>query len=272
MGSRSSITLAQRGLATSEAVGLLDLELEGKRCLVTGAANGIGRAVVRRLSEEGARVVGVDIDRQGLDLFVRDGVDADVLVHDIRQEPAALANTLIEVFGPIPLIVNSAGIFVDRSWTRIDEAELKETLDVNLIGPWLLTRALTQELVSRELGGSVVFLSSVHQSVVRGVADYSVSKAGLAMLVKEMAYELAPHSIRVNSVSPGAIATQMARDVPRDRAGDSLVPLRRIGHPDDVAAIVLALLSDVVSSYVTGADIVVDGGLTLHSWVRRGDL
>jgi NAD(P)-dependent dehydrogenase (short-subunit alcohol dehydrogenase family) len=124
------------------------------------------------------------------------------------------------------------------------------------------------DLVQRGSGGSIVFISSLHDHVVRTHPPYSVSKAAVAMLVRELAHELGPHGIRVNAISPGAIHTRAA---PVTGADDEkkvrrLVPLGRIGRAGDIAPMVAVLLSDEWSGYVTGANVPVDGGLGLYTW------
>ena len=137
---------------------------------------------------------------------------------------------------------------------------------MNLRAPWFLTRTLVRALVDSGRRGSVLFISSLHDTFVRRAPHYSASKGGVAMLVKELAWELAPHGIRVNAISPGAIWTGegSAPDAPT-------VALGRLGRPDEVASIAAVLLDDEVSSYVTGANVRVDGGLALHNWLTDRD-
>ncbi|MFL5843470.1 MAG: SDR family NAD(P)-dependent oxidoreductase, partial [Solirubrobacteraceae bacterium] len=129
-----------------------------------------------------------------------------------------------------------------------------------LRGPWFFTRALTEALIESGRRGSILFISSVHSSQVRLYPHYSASKAAVAMLVKELAYGLGRDGIRVNALSPGWIGPPVGEVAER-------VALRRAGTPGDVAPMALALLDDTVSGYVTGADVAVDGGLALHSWL-----
>ena len=244
---------------------LVDLGLAGKRALVTGGAAGIGLGIVRRLLSLGADVVVVDRDEDALRAAAAPGV---VPVHaDLSDgRTARLADDLVREHGPIELIVNNVGVTSPAGFLELEEHEFERVFRTNLQGPWFLTRGLVRHLIDTGTPGSVLFVSSLHQSRLRLNPHYSASKAAVAMLVRELAYELAPHRIRVNSVSPGWIRTR-----PPDPAADApllaRVPAGRPGEPDDVARQAVVLLSDAWSAYVTGANLVVDGGLALHSWL-----
>jgi 3-oxoacyl-[acyl-carrier protein] reductase len=224
--------------------------------------------VATRLAELGARVVALDRDEDALNAtcasserlipHVADfaGGDTDELGRDVARR-----------HGPIELIVNNVGIDTPESFRELDPAGFDRTFATNLRGPWFFTRPLVQDLIEREQTGAIVFISSLHDHVVRTHPQYSTSKAGVAMLVRELAHELGPHGIRVNAISPGAILTRAvsasADDAARVRR---LVPLGRIGQPADIAAMAAVLLSDEWSAYVTGANVPVDGGLNLYTW------
>jgi NAD(P)-dependent dehydrogenase (short-subunit alcohol dehydrogenase family) len=247
----------------------VDLRLAGKRCVVTGGAGAIGQAICEELHTQGVLVVAIDSD-EGAEARLQ-ALGIPCVTSDLRHDPSGLAKKLLADFGPFQLVVNNMGIFRPAKFLEIDEDQLVDLFRVNLIAPWLFTRALVDPLLEHGKGGAIVFISSVHDQVPRGAPHYSGSKAAVSMVVKELALELSSAHIRVNAVSPGAIASSMTKDVPRDHRGRSLVPLERIGKPKDIAGIVTALLSDEVCGYVTGANIVVDGGLTLRSWAQGVD-
>jgi NAD(P)-dependent dehydrogenase (short-subunit alcohol dehydrogenase family) len=149
---------------------------------------------------------------------------------------------------------------------------VRRSLDVTLVGTWAVTRAVVDLMIQERRPGSVVFNLSLHANRVRLRPDYSVAKAGLLMLMKELANELGPHGIRVNAVSPGAIDTWSDR-VPdaeghRSRT-EELVPLRRVGHPEDVAKAIVFLADPEASAYITGANLNVDGGLDQYNWLHH---
>jgi 3-oxoacyl-[acyl-carrier protein] reductase len=159
--------------------------------------------------------------------------------------------------------VDTPGRFLE-----VGEPEFDHVFNTNLRGPWFFTKRIARHLVDARMTGAILFVSSLHDTHIRTLPHYSASKAAVAMLVKELANELAPHGIRVNAVSPGAI-----RSEPNAGGGHAdeppirrLIPLGRLGAPADVARMAVVLLSDEWSGYVTGANVPVDGGLSLYSW------
>jgi NAD(P)-dependent dehydrogenase (short-subunit alcohol dehydrogenase family) len=239
----------------------LPSDISGRRALVTGAARNIGRAIAERLAEAGARVIATDSDYDSLSKAFPSGVD--LLRLDLLDEPATLARGVLERFGPPELIVNNVGITTEHDFLELGEDDFDRVMRANLRGPWFMTKKLVRELIAARRPGSVVFISSLHDHRVRLQPHYSASKAAVTMLVRELAYELAPHAIRVNAVSPGWVQEPGTRVDKRTRA----IPMGRVGRPTDVAPVVTTLLSDELSGYVTGANIPVDGGLALHDWL-----
>ena len=252
--------------------GPLPSDLAGRRAVVTGAASGIGLAIAYRLARAGARVIAIDRDKDRLDEMSHDArfaglhctpVYGDLSSPDIRP----LADELLDD-GLIELIVNNVGICSGDSFFGSSEESVRHVFDTNLFGPWHLTKRLVERLKEDGQPGSIVFVSSLHDHVPVRRPQYSTSKAAVAMLVRELALELARYRIRVNAVSPGWIRTDTRteaelRDSPR---GASFVPMDRAGQPDDVAKPAVVLLSDAWSGYVTGVNLPVDGGLALHTW------
>jgi NAD(P)-dependent dehydrogenase (short-subunit alcohol dehydrogenase family) len=237
----------------------------GKSAVVTGGAHGIGRATAELLASLGARVVVVDKDERRLeDLFSRPPY---VPCHgDVSSEGAGrLAEDVWRRHGPIDLLVNNVGIRTPHHFLELEEADFDRVLRTNLRGPWFFTKQIARHLVDARVPGSIVFVSSLHDTFVGTFPHYSASKAAIGMLTRELASELGSHRIRVNSVSPGAIAAE--GDGPEsDSWAAKVIPLGRKGAPADVARMVAVLLSDEWSGYVTGANVRVDGGLALHSW------
>ena len=230
----------------------------GRSAVVTGGARHIGFAIAEALCDAGAHVVLVDRDAPALAKAARKlgcaAIEADV------GAGAAVAERVLTEHGPVQLIVNNVGIVTTKRFRELGEEDFDLVLRTNLRGPWFFTRALVDALIDSRRGGAVLFISSLHSSRVRLYPHYSASKAAVAMLVKELAHELGAHAIRVNALSPGSIGES-------DGRVERLVALGRAGTPGDVAPMALALLDDTVSGYVTGADIPVDGGLALHSWL-----
>ncbi|MEA2435528.1 MAG: hypothetical protein QOF65_84 [Thermoleophilaceae bacterium] len=232
---------------------------------MTGAARGIGLGIAQQLVAAGARVVATDRDFDALQRAFP-ARDAELLELDVAGDSVALAPAVLDRFGAPELIVNNVGITTGHGFLELSEADFDTVHRTNLRGPWVLTRGLIDSLVRTRTRGNVVFVSSLHDHRIRGNPHYSASKAAIAMLVRELAYELAPNGIRVNAVSPGWVAREGEKI---DKRARGVIPLGRAGTPADVAHMAMVLLSDDLSSYVTGANIPVDGGLALHSWLSK---
>jgi NAD(P)-dependent dehydrogenase (short-subunit alcohol dehydrogenase family) len=249
--------------APMDAVG----EFADQRALVTGAAHGIGLAIARRLHAAGATVLALDKDATRLAAAFPAGECTPVVADVGLDDPVELADRIVAEHGPIRLIVNNVGITTPRSFLELDPDEFDVVFGANLRGPWFLTRQLVRTLVASGESGSILFVTSVHDMHVRIYPHYSASKAAVSMLAKEIAYELAPHRIRVNVVAPGWIRTEEHVDPQHAEKLIHRIPIGRSGDPEDVASIAVILLSDRRSGYVTGARIPVDGGLSLHTWL-----
>jgi NAD(P)-dependent dehydrogenase (short-subunit alcohol dehydrogenase family) len=239
--------------------------------IVTGAAHGIGLATSQRLNAAGLRVVAVDVDAQAL--AGAPLPEAVIRVHaDLADDPRSWLDTATAAAGPVTTLINNVGVMDGRSFLELPMDAVEKSLRVTLLGTWALTRAVTTAMVEQHVRGSVVFNLSLHTQRIRMCPDYSVAKAGLRMLVKELSWELGPHGIRVNSVSPGAIDTWSDR-IPnpeelRERSSTNIA-LRRVGDPDDVAKAIEFLVDQDYSGYMTGADLVVDGGLNQFNWLHQ---
>jgi len=240
--------------------------MDGKVALVTGGARGMGASHVQAMVREGARVVFGDVlDAEGAALAESLG-DAAVFVHQDVTSAAdwdTLVRTAEDSFGPVSVLVNNAGIGPAGSFEDSSEEMFRRTLDINLVGPWLGIKAVIPSM-RRAGGGSIVNISSAAGLI--GNANYSAytsSKFGVRGLTKAAAAELGPDHIRVNSVHPGMIATSMLADTPPEvlERAAAAIPLGRIADPAEVTALVLYLASDE-SSYSTGSEFIVDGGVT----------
>jgi NAD(P)-dependent dehydrogenase (short-subunit alcohol dehydrogenase family) len=240
-------------------------DLRGRLAIVTGAARNIGFGIASRLAADGARVIATDRDFAALERAFA-GSDVALLELDVTGDPDALCATVIERFGVPELIVNNVATVTRHSFRDLEPDDFDLVLRTNLRGPWFLTRGLVEALIKRKARGNVLFVSSLHDHRVRTFPHYSASKAAVAMLVRELAIELAPHGIRVNAVSPGWVEEPGTRT---DKKTRRLIPLGGPGLPDDVATIASVLLSDDLAGYVTGANVPVDGGLDLHSWLTH---
>jgi NAD(P)-dependent dehydrogenase (short-subunit alcohol dehydrogenase family) len=241
----------------------------GKTAVVTGAAHGIGRATAEQLADLGARVVAVDRDSVGLASAFGAGPIHSCLGDVAEDPPGELLRAITELARPPDLLVNNVGFDTPHNFLSLSQRDFDRVFAANLRGPWFLTRAIAEEMMRRGEGGAILFISSLHDHIVRRRPHYSSSKAAVAMLVRELAHELGPHGIRVNAISPGAIAT---RSVPAPASAEAarLRELVRLGgeqgRPEDVARMAAVLLCDHWAGYVTGANVPVDGGLGLVTW------
>ena len=245
--------------------------LEGKVALVTGASRGIGRAIALRLAQEGAsvavnhpgeakealEVVRLIRSRGGKAISVR----ADI-AH--KRQVDRMVARVIERFGRIDILVNNAGICPFAEFLDITEKTWNRTHDVNLRGVFLCSQAVARHMVGQGIRGRIISISSI-ASYVGGIiqAHYCPAKAGVNLLMKSMATALGPHGITCNSVLPGTVLTDMNRaflfDPEHRRQTIEHIPLGRLGEPDDVASVVAFLASDD-ARYMSGAELVVDGG------------
>ena len=241
--------------------------VEGRAAIVTGAAQGIGLAIARRLSEEGAAVVVADLDEdrareaaidlpgQGLAL----GVGCDVTV---PKQVAALVARCREEVGDLDIMVNNAGITRDATMRKMAVEDFDAVIGVHLRGTWLGTKAASLAMREQGRGGAIVNISSISGKVGNaGQTNYSAAKAGIVGMTKAAAKELGHTGIRVNAIQPGLIHTAMTAAMPPEifEARVKEIPLGRAGDPGDVANAVLFLSSDL-ASYLTGIVIEVAGG------------
>jgi NAD(P)-dependent dehydrogenase (short-subunit alcohol dehydrogenase family) len=242
-------------------------DLIGRRVLVTGASRGIGAAIVRRLSAAGARVVGVARSVPG---EVPDGVE--FVAGDVRTQAGveAIADAAIQRLGGVDVIVNNAG--ASRTFPEgarsIPADEWRDVLDVTLMAPVWLNAALLPQMLERESGAIVHIASSAAFNVPGPLLHYGAAKAALIAYSKGLATELAGSGVRVNTITPGNVETPGADEVREHLATgfgvdvatiNSVVPLGRIGRPEEIAEAVAYLVSDR-AGYVVGANLVIDGG------------
>jgi len=245
----------------------LRFDFGGKVVVITGAANGIGAACARLFATSGASVALWDIDAAAAASVAGAlGAGALALRCDVsrRSEVDAAIQATIAAFGRIDVLVNNAGIFRAADFLDVSEDDWDAVLGVNLKGAFLVGQAVAREMVKTG-GGAIVNMSSVNGIMaIPSIASYNASKGGINQLTRAMALALADRGIRVNAVAPGTIATELAKNAVLGSAEAtarimSRTPLRRLGEPDEVAAVCAFLASDA-ASYMTGEIVVVDGG------------
>lgn len=237
--------------------------LDGRIILITGGARGQGAAHATACADEGAIVHVSDIlDEDGEATAARTG--GTFHHHDVtsNSEWAAVVGAIVAQHGRLDGLVNNAGIFAARGLLDTDAAVLRNLIDVNQVGTFFGMQAAAEHMLAAQTKGSIVNISSI--GGMRGVPaiGYASTKWAVRGMTKSAAVELAPHGIRVNSIHPGIVETDMVSGTPPERLAHlkSAVPMGRIGRVEDVTGTVVFLLSDE-SAYVTGAEITVDGGL-----------
>ena len=247
---------------------MTSFRLDGKTALVTGASQGIGEAVARRLAEQGARLVlaARSVDKlEALAAELREGGgEAAVLELDLADTEgvAGRLEALPEEFAAIDVLVNNAGITADNLLVRMSLEDWERVLRTNLTGTFAVTRALARGMMRRKSGRIISVSSVVGLMGNSGQANYAAAKAGLIGFSKSLAKELAGRNITVNVVAPGFIQTAMTDGLPEVSKKELMtaIPLRRLGTGDDIAWAVAYLASDE-ASYVTGHVLNVSGGL-----------
>jgi 3-oxoacyl-[acyl-carrier protein] reductase len=244
--------------------------------LVTGAGNGIGRAIALALVGEGVKTLFADVSGERVDAAIKAAGRPELAVPfvgdlakpDMRDQLLAHAQANV---GRITHFVHSASPPRREAdhILAVSEETWRQMHAVNLDAGFHLARELSRKLIAANAPGSFLFLTSLHAGTPRNLPHYSSAKAAMAMLVKELAKSLGQHSIRVNALVPGAIA---AGGFVANPALAKHIPLGRLGEANDLAPMALAVLSNKVSGYVTGAAITVDGGLALTNWFDPPEL
>ena len=238
--------------------------------LVTGAGNGIGRAIAQALVAEGVRTVFADVSEDRVAAAIKSASKPELampFVGDLAERATceALLAHADKAVGRVTHFVHSASPprrEADHAFAVNDET-WRQMHAVNVDAGFHLSRELARKLIAAKQPGSFLMLTSLHAGTPRNLPHYSSAKAALAMMVRELAKTFGRYSIRINALVPGAIA---AGGFVADPSLSRHIPLGRIGRAEDLAPMALAVLSDRISAYVTGASIVVDGGLSLTNW------
>lgn len=251
------------------------MRLEDRTAIVTGGASGIGRGICLKLAEEGANVAVADVQRQPN----MDGRPTDKLVEEKGRESVFIETDVsdeesvqemifkaAERFGEVDMLVNNAGIHGGGSVTDTEEDEWDRIQSVNLKGVFLCSKHVIHHMLEEDIKGDIVNIGSIAGLV--GFSDnspYSASKGGVVELTRSMAIDYGPEGINVNAVDPGVIRTSMTAEMLEDDEQrnffESQTVTERLGEPEDIANAVAFLLSDE-SSFITGENLVVDGGWT----------
>lgn len=225
--------------------------LQSDTALVTGTGGGIGLAIATALEDEGAKVLRADVK------------DADLSQPGAAQ---ALAARAIRDLGAVSIFVHAASPPRRETQTAlaVTEAEWRAMLEVNLNAGFLIAQALGRHMREKQIRGRMLFVTSLHADSPRNLPHYSASKAGQTMVMKELARALGPDGIRVNAIAPGAVPGAGFKGSP---GLVERIALGRVGKPADIAPMAVAILSEKYGAYMTGATVVVDGGIALYNWL-----
>lgn len=257
------------------------LNLKSKTAIVTGGAVGIGAGIAARLAEAGANVMIADINadnaQKAAGELAASGLSVKSAVCDVSSEEAVvgLVTKTVDEFGGIDILVNNAGIYPNIPLSEMSTEDFMKVIEVNLKSVYLTTKHVSEVMIKAGRGGKIINITSIdalHPSMI-GLAHYDASKHGVWGFTKNSALELARHKIWVNAIAPGGIATpgsqgsgtgsvtpeEMAKMI---EAFLAKIPMHRMGEPDDIGKAALFLASDM-SSYMTGTQVVVDGGVLL---------
>jgi len=247
---------------------MYEIDLTGKTAIVTGASQGLGECIVRTIHRAGANVVvnyfedADGANKSNASRIVADlGDNAVAIAADVRDRAHAshLIDSAVQKFGSLDMLVNNAGILRDRSIKKMVATEWQEVIDTNLTGVFNVSQAAAQVL---NQGGRIVSMASLAAEIgFFGQANYSAAKAGVIALTKVLCKELSRRAITANAVAPGVVLTEMGHSIPDENRKIMLtqIPLGRFGEPQEIADVVLFLVSDL-STYVTGQTIHVNGG------------
>ena len=247
--------------------------LEGDTALVTGAASGIGRGIARALAEEGVRLVLSDVAAAPGEEVARE-LGATFIASDLSQDGAAKAlfEAAVADLGQISIFVHSASPRrqEDRTVLKVTEAEWDQMVNVGLRSGFLLGQAMGIHMKERGIRGRMLYLTSLHANAPRNLPHYSATKAGMTLVMKELARELGPHGIRVNALAPGPTESEaltaaglpgtVVEQIKQDET--ARIPLGRRGTPDELAAWIVHL-ADPTATWITGQILTIDGGLEL---------
>ncbi len=256
------------------------LDLTGKTAIVTGGAMGIGLGIVTRLAQAGANVLIADLDEAAGQKNTADlsgqGLKVKAIKTDVADEASVqdMVQTAVKEFGGLDIMVNNAGIYPQMPLSKMTKEDFDRVIAVNLRGVFLCTEAASKQMISQGRGGKIINITSIdalHPSMV-GLAHYDASKHGVWGFTQNAALELSQHKIWVNAIAPGGINTPGAAKMSQPQEGTDMkkvmdeflakIPMHRMGIPDDIGKVALFLASDM-SSYMTGEQIVVDGGVLL---------
>jgi len=249
------------------------MDLKNKVAIITGSRRGIGKAIALALAKAGANVVVSDINLDDCNKLVEEikAINGNALAvkTDVSnpEDVSQMINLTTEKFGKVNILINNAGIYMQKSFTDVTEQDFDRILNINLKGVFLCSKAAVPEMIKQGKGKIINIASIAGQVGFANSSAYCASKGAIINITRELALELAQYKINVNAIGPGVIETDMTKDLLEDKATKETllanIPLSRIGKPEDIANAALFLASDN-SDYITGITLFVDGGWLTH--------
>jgi NAD(P)-dependent dehydrogenase (short-subunit alcohol dehydrogenase family) len=248
--------------------------LVGKNAFITGAGRNIGRAIAHEMAKQGANIYFLEVNPDycaGLEQELASyPVTSKGFCADITKQPAveALVEDLTQQRITIDILVNNVGVqfTTEKGVQHLKLEEWRATFETNVFGPMYLTKLISQRMMSNQIAGNIIFITSIHQQIIFQYPSYSASKAALGMVIKELAVDLAPHHIRVNGIAPGWVI--------EDEDGNPLAhkntPLYQTSiNPGYIGRTAVYLAAEYFSRFTTGTVITIDGGLSIHSYLSH---
>lgn len=249
------------------------MKLRGKIAIITGAGNGIGKATAIEFAREHAKLILLDINakttKEVAEQIKQQGGEAEYMKCDVtkKEQVKKCINKIIKKYERIDILVSNAGIFTQKPIHEMTEKEWNNIIDVNLKGAFLTIRSVAEHMKKNKKGKIITISSIAGKKGMINTSAFSAANGGIINLVKELTLELSPYKINVNSISPGIIATEMLTelmdDLEKRKEMLSNIPMKRIGTPEEVADAVVFLAS-TDSDFITGHNLVIDGGWTTH--------
>jgi NAD(P)-dependent dehydrogenase (short-subunit alcohol dehydrogenase family) len=249
---------------------LLETDLQGRRAIVTGGQRGIGFAIAKAFAAEGVNIAVLDIDPDPSAEETLKGMGNTVVsvTGDVSKEGDAVGmiREATDRLGGVDIFVNNAAIADHEAVTRITREAFYRTIDTNLAACVWTSREVAKSMIGQRSGSILITGSTVRICPAYRESAYRISKMGLKMYMETLAIELAPYNVRVNMITPGHFITRLTKGLPakHEQILKSQIPLRRFGDPAELGALAVLLSSPRLSSYITGADFVVDGGLSMR--------
>ena len=250
------------------------MRLDGKKALVTGGARGIGKSIATALTEAGADVAVIDIDieeaQKTAEELNRNGTKTMAIRADVTNQADMddMITNIVKEFGRLDIAFCNAGICMNISAEEMTLEQWQKVININLTGVFLTAQSAGKQMIKQGTGGSIINTASMSAHIVnvpQPQCAYNASKAGVIQLTKSMAIEWATKNVRVNSISPGYIGTELTLNSPAlqplIKQWNDMAPLHRMGRPDELQGIAVYLASDT-SSFTTGSDFIIDGAFT----------